>query len=96
LTAVQADIKTYLKWYKVNGFFFDEVQADSAHEAYYNSLATFVRGLNQNFLVVLNPGTIPAVQSYLGFADLVVIKEDYISTSPSFQVKLLHQVETKL
>jgi hypothetical protein len=62
------------------------VAADSSHVTYYQTLASYVRSLNPAYLVVLNPGTIPAVRSYMDFADLVVIKEDYISTSSTFKV----------
>ncbi len=43
-----------MKWYKVNGFFFDEVQADSAHFAYYKSIADYVRSFNPAYLVKIS------------------------------------------
>ena len=86
---VKADIQSYLKWYKVNGFFFDEVAADSSHVTYYKDLASYVRSKNSKYLVVLNPGTPPSVQDYLNFADVTVVNEDYVTTSSSFTVSVL-------
>jgi hypothetical protein len=71
LADVKADIQKYLKWYNVNGFFFDETLADATREAYYTNLANYVRSIKPSYLVVLNPGVIPTVKTYFDFADLV-------------------------
>ena len=86
LSAVKADIQAYLKWYKVNGFFFDEVAANSANVTYYSNLTSYVKSLNPAYLVVLNPGTVPSVKNYLDFADVTVVNEDSITTSSTFKV----------
>jgi len=64
------------------------VAADSSHVTYYSSLASYVKGLNSAYLVVLNPGTPPSVKNYLDFADVTVVKEDYVSTSSTFNVSI--------
>ena len=83
---MKADIQAYLKWYKVNGFFFDEVAANLANVAYYSNLTSYVKSLNPAYLVVLNPGTVPSVKNYLDFADVTVVNEDSITTSSTFKV----------
>ena len=68
---MKKDIQKYLKWYNVNGFFFDETQADAASVTYYTNIANYVRSLKATYLVVLNPGVIPTNRTYFDFADLV-------------------------
>jgi hypothetical protein len=43
----------------------DEVSATSANEAFYKSIATYVKSLSSSYLVVLNPGTIPSTRCQL-------------------------------
>ena len=54
---VQAEIDAYLKFYDVDGFFIDEMATDPFQVAYYAKLYAFIKGRNQGFEVVGNPGT---------------------------------------
>lgn len=83
---IKADIQTYRKWYNVNGFFIDEVEATTTYRPYYKNISSYIKGLNASNLVVLNPGTIPDDQAFMIFADVVVIHEDDISTLSTFKL----------
>ena len=59
LSAVVADINTYVALYKVDGFFIDEMTSDSqmSHIQFYQSIYNYIKGLNATYSVTANPGT---------------------------------------
>ena len=89
LSAVVQDIHTYLTLYQVDGFFIDEMTADSttAHIQFYQSVYNYIKGLSPNYTVTGNPGTnVPEIYASLPVADQLVVFEDsakhYTSYAP--------------
>lgn len=89
LSAVVQDINTYLTLYQVDGFFIDEMTADSttAHIQFYQSVYNYIKGLSPNYTVTGNPGTnVPEIYASLPVADQLVVFEDsakhYTSYAP--------------
>ena len=79
LSAVVQDIHTYLALYQVDGFFIDEMTADSttAHIQFYQSVYNYIKGLSPNYTVTGNPGTnVPEIYASLPVADQLVVFED--------------------
>ena len=82
LSAVVKDINTYLAFYKIDGFFIDEMTADSkiAHIQYYQSVYNYIKGLtpaSAALSVTGNPGTsMPELYASLPVADRFVVFED--------------------
>ncbi|GAA4030254.1 spherulation-specific family 4 protein [Actimicrobium antarcticum] len=79
LSDVTKDINTYLAFYKVDGFFIDEMTNDSsrAHLQYYQSLYNYVKALSPTYTVTGNPGTnVPEQYATLPLADKFVVFED--------------------
>lgn len=79
LSAVVQDIHTYLALYQVDGFFIDEMTADSvtAHVQFYQSVYNYIKGLSPAYTVVGNPGTnVPEIYASLPVADHIVTFED--------------------
>jgi hypothetical protein len=79
LSNVATDINTYLSFYKVDGFFVDEMTADgtTAHIQYYQSVYNYIKGMSPTLSVMANPGT-DMVEQYasLPTADQFVTFED--------------------
>jgi len=79
LSAVVQDINTYQALYQVDGFFIDEMTADSttAHIQFYQSVYNYIKGLSPNYTVTGNPGTnVPEIYASLPVADQLVVFED--------------------
>ncbi|MGH8779817.1 spherulation-specific family 4 protein [Paraburkholderia sp.] len=79
LSAVVKDINTYLSFYRVDGFFIDEMTSDSvtAHVQYYQSVHNYIKGMSATLSVTCNPGTdIPELYASLPVADRFVVFED--------------------
>ena len=79
LSAVVQDIHTYLALYQVDGFFIDEMTADSvtAHVQFYQSVYNYIKGLSPAYTVIGNPGTnVPEIYASLPVADQIVTFED--------------------
>lgn len=79
LSRVQQDVQTYAQCYAVDGIFFDEVASQAALAPYYAAAASSVRQSiasagGQPPLVVINPGTYPAL-SIAQTADITVVHE---------------------
>ena len=79
LSNVATDINTYLSYYKVDGFFIDEMTSDgsTAHIQYYQSVYNYIKGMSPKLSVMANPGT-DMVEQYasLPTADQFVTFED--------------------
>jgi hypothetical protein len=76
LSAVKADIDTYVSRYPfIRGIFFDEAANGAEKVPYYAELYNYVmsKGLSHS---ILNPGVVPA-QGYLDISTNIVIFEDY-------------------
>lgn len=89
LSKVVTDINAYVSLYKIDGFFIDNMTADSAtsHLQYYQSVYNYIKGLSSSFSVTANPGTnIPESYASLPAADQFVVFEDtakhYASYAP--------------
>ena len=80
MASVENQINEYRSWYHVNGIFLDQMSADSstAHLQSYETIYQYAHGLQANFTVFGNPGTIPETSSYasLPIADVLVNFED--------------------
>lgn len=76
---VDADIATWLRLYpKISGFFIDEAASDSANLPYYQARYNYIKSLNPNLTVVINPGVYP-VEGYMTACDVNTVYEDYAS-----------------
>lgn len=91
---VHREIDEYIKWYKVDGIFVDEVSADAQEVArYYQPVATFITSAIRGGGVILNAGTYPDA-SYAAIKvpkqsklQIVVFENSYASfTAASFTV----------
>ena len=79
LSAVVQDINTYQALYQVDGFFIDEMTADSATSniQFYQSVYNYIKGLSAAYTVTGNPGTdVPEIYASLPVADQLVVFED--------------------
>jgi hypothetical protein len=74
LTAVEADVDAYYRWYGVNGIFFDQATTGCAEEPYYAALNRYVKGMGGAARTILNPGT-QTSQCYVHAADILVTFE---------------------
>jgi hypothetical protein len=74
LSAVEADVDAYYRWYRVNGIFFDQAPTDCAQEPYYAALNQYVKGMGGVARTILNPGT-QTSQCYVHAADILVTFE---------------------
>ncbi|MGC9080933.1 spherulation-specific family 4 protein, partial [Sulfurihydrogenibium sp.] len=72
---VKNDINNWLSFYPnmIDGFFVDEVVNGTYN--YYSSIHSYIKALNKNFYVVLNPGAV-VDSSYWTIADKIVVFED--------------------
>src|SRR5262249_43940990 len=57
LAAVEQDIRTYLQFYQVDGFFIDEMANTVQDLGYYEAIYRSIKRSNPGFKVVGNPGT---------------------------------------
>lgn len=88
LSAVVADINTYVALYKVDGFFIDEMTSDSqmSHIQFYQSIYNYIKGLNSAYSVTANPGTnIPELYASLPTADQFVVFESTAKAYAKYQ-----------
>jgi Spherulation-specific family 4 len=84
--AVEQDIRTYLKFYKIDGFFIDQMANTSQALGYYETIYRLIKQLEPEFRVVGNPGTPYTLPAYLKVADTLVIFEGsataYVDSKP--------------
>jgi hypothetical protein len=88
LSAVVADINLYVAFYKVDGFFIDEMTADSqmAHIQFYQSIYNYIKGLRSTYSVMANPGAnVPEIYASLPLADQLVVFEDNAKNYAKYQ-----------
>jgi hypothetical protein len=85
LAAVEQDIRTYIKFYRVDGFFVDEMANTSQAVEYYETIYRSIKQLNPEFKVVGNPGTPYTLRAYLGAVDTLVIFEGSAAAYADYQ-----------
>ncbi len=88
LSAVVADINAYVTLYKVDGFFIDEMTADSqmSHVQFYQSIYNYIKGLKSTYSVMGNPGTnVPELYASLPTADQFVVFENTVKSYARYQ-----------
>ncbi|MBW0446159.1 hypothetical protein EN871_32395 [bacterium M00.F.Ca.ET.228.01.1.1] len=79
LADVVADINAYASQYEIDGFFIDEMTSDgdTSHLQYYQSIYSYIKGLNRNYTEMGNPGTnIPELYVTSATADQFVVFEN--------------------
>ena len=74
LSAVEADVNAYYRWYGVNGIFFDQASTNCAYSSYYATLNAFVKAKGGTARTILNPGT-QTSQCYASDADILLTFE---------------------
>jgi hypothetical protein len=74
LSAVEAEVDAYYRWYGVNGMFFDQASTSCAHSSYYGTLNAFVKAKGGTARTILNPGT-QTSQCYVSEADILLTFE---------------------
>jgi hypothetical protein len=85
IAAVEADVRHYKDWYKVNGMMLDLAAATASELPYYRKLARYIRREIPGSAVWLNPGTYPD-RRYLSVADVVLVFEGSYASYRQLQV----------
>ncbi len=89
INLVKNDIERWIKFYpEIKGFFIDEVP-DSKRDSelnYYSEIYKFIKNLNKNFYVILNPGNSDINLDLLKFSDSIVIFEDDYKNFNDFEI----------
>jgi len=73
---VEQDIDKWISYYKIKGFFIDEVSINKSKLDYYTKLSAYIKSKG-NYFIVLNPGTMP-YNGYFDIADNVVVFENNV------------------
>lgn len=84
-SVVKAEVDLYQSFYDIDGIFFDETSYSAADLAYYTDISDYVYSIRSNYLVALNPGSVPD-EGYMNVADIIVSFEqsfEYYNTSYS-------------
>jgi hypothetical protein len=78
LQSVKFDIDLYLKYFKIDGIFIDEVASTQDKLNYYQQLYQYIKSSSTNYSVMINPG-VSVAESYISeqAADTVVIFENH-------------------
>jgi hypothetical protein len=86
LGLVKDDISRHLRFYKVDGFFIDEMASSEQAVPYYTSIFHFIKKSNADLRVVGNPGIAQTQEAYLQAVDTLVVFEgsgtDHAATNP--------------
>jgi hypothetical protein len=80
---VAADLRTYLRFYKVDGFFIDQMANTPEAVDYYRSIRRLIHQIDPRLSVVGNPGTVTRPE-YLDTADTLVTFEGSARTFAAF------------
>jgi hypothetical protein len=83
--AVEQDIRAYLQFYGVDGFFIDEMANTPQPLGYYASIYQSIKQLDSRFKVVGNPGTPYTLAAYLNAVDTLVIFEGPAAAYADYQ-----------
>jgi hypothetical protein len=74
IAAIEKDVRTYPKFYKVDGFFIDQMANTPEAVDHYRSIRRLIRRADARYKVVGNPGT-RTLPEYLDAADTLVTFE---------------------
>jgi hypothetical protein len=74
ITAVEEDLRRYPRFYRVDGYFIDQMANTPEAIDYYRSIRRLIRQLDPRLTVVGNPGTL-TLPAYLDAADTLVTFE---------------------
>jgi Spherulation-specific family 4 len=72
--SVEAEVREYRAWYRVNGIFLDLTKGTPGELSYYRTLASYIRATVPGAVVWLNPGDYPA-PSFMSIANVVMVFE---------------------
>jgi Spherulation-specific family 4 len=72
--AVEAEVREYRAWYRVNGIFLDLTRGTPGELSYYRTLASYIRATVPGAVVWLNPGNYPD-PSFMSIANVVMVFE---------------------
>jgi Spherulation-specific family 4 len=72
--SVEAEVREYWAWYRVNGIFLDLTQGTPGELSYYRTLASYIRATVPGGVVWLNPGVYPD-PSFMSIANVVMVFE---------------------
>jgi hypothetical protein len=75
LADVEEDLRTYLRFYKLDGFFIDQMANTPEAIDYYRSIRRLIQRIDRRLAVVGNPGTPYTLPEYLDAADTLVTFE---------------------
>jgi hypothetical protein len=75
IAAIEKDVRAYPTFYKVDGFFIDQMANTPEAVGHYRSIRWLIRRIDPRFRVVGNPGTLHTLPEYLDAADTLVIFE---------------------
>jgi hypothetical protein len=79
VVTIESDITTYLNQYGslINGFFIDQMNINSTTLSYYQSIDSYIKGLNSSYTVFGNPGS-PSLNG--------VLSQDFLSTADNLTI----------
>ncbi len=69
-SSIQSQISSYVSWYDLNGFFFDQLASSDSFVTYYNDLAV----MSAPRFTIGNPGIVPSL-SLFGIFDVLNVSE---------------------
>ncbi len=72
---VERDVRTYLKFYEVDGVFLDEMAGTKEFLPYYREIHRIIKGLKPEFKIVANPGQPFIDEGYMKTADCLLLFE---------------------
>jgi hypothetical protein len=75
IAAVENDVRAYPRFYKIDGFFIDQMANTAEAVDHYRSIRRLIRRIDRRFKVVGNPGTPHTLPAYLDAADTLVTFE---------------------
>ena len=84
LAAVEEDLRAYRTFYKVDGFFIDQMANTPDAVDYYRSIRRLIRRIDPRLEVVGNPGTPHTLPEYLEAADTLVTFEGSARTFAAY------------
>jgi Spherulation-specific family 4 len=75
IAAIEKDVRAYPKFYKIDGFFIDQMANTPEAVDHYRSIRRLIRREDSRYKVVGNPGTPHTLPEYLDAADTLVTFE---------------------
>jgi len=75
LAQVEQDVRTYIKFYEIDGIFLDEMAGSKELLPYYIKIHRIIKELNPEFKIVSNPGQPFIDEGYMKTADCLLLFE---------------------